>query len=115
MYIIFIFIEKNAYLGTLNIISWSLCYTRLRDGFNILCKNMPLRDNSYYLVNRFPYVNNNYYVTIIPKWHTAREHVIGKSEILNILSGERVFIAVENWMASCSRTSGLISPQNENL
>ena len=39
--------------------------------------------------------------------------VIGKSEILNILSCERVFIAVENWMARCSRTSGLISPQNE--
>ena len=39
-YIIFIFIEKNAYLGTLNIISWSLCYPRLRDGFNILCKNI---------------------------------------------------------------------------
>ena len=41
--------------------------------------------------------------------------MIGKSEILNILSCERVFIAVENWMARCSRTSGLISPQNENL
>ena len=37
-YIIFIFIEKNAYLGTLNIILWSLCYPRLRDGVNILCK-----------------------------------------------------------------------------
>ena len=36
----FIFIEKNAYLGTLIIISWSLCYPRLRDGFNILCKNI---------------------------------------------------------------------------
>ena len=47
-------------------------------------------------------------ITIIPKWHTAREHVIGKSEILNISSCERVFIAVENWMARCSRTSGLI-------
>ena len=46
---------------------------------------------------------------------TAREHVVGKSETLNILSCERVFIAVENWMARCSRTSGLISPQNENL
>ena len=46
---------------------------------------------------------------------TAREHVMGKSETLNILSCERVFIAVENWMARCSRTSGLISPQNENL
>ena len=46
---------------------------------------------------------------------TAREHVMGKSETLNILSCERVFIAVENWMAKCSRTSGLISPQNENL
>ena len=43
------------------------------------------------------------------------EHVIGKSEILNILSCERVVIAVENWMARCSRTGGLISPQNENL
>ena len=32
--------------------------------------------------------------------------MIGKSEILNILSCERVFIAVENWMARCSRTSG---------
>ena len=40
-YIIFIFIEKkNAYLGTLNIISWSLCYPRLRDDFKILCKNI---------------------------------------------------------------------------
>ena len=38
--IMFIFIEKNAYLGTLKIISWSLCYQRLRDGFNILCKNI---------------------------------------------------------------------------
>ena len=46
---------------------------------------------------------------------TAREHVTGKSETLNILSCERVFIAVENWMARCSRTIGLISPQNENL
>ena len=35
--------------------------------------------------------------------------MIGKSEILNILSCERVFIAVENWMARCS--SGFISPQ----
>ena len=34
--------------------------------------------------------------------------MIGKSEILNILSCERVFTAVENWMAKCSRTSGLI-------
>ena len=33
-------LEKNAYLGTLNIISWSLCYPRLRDGFNVLCKNI---------------------------------------------------------------------------
>ena len=40
-YIIFIFTEKkNTYLGTLNIISWSLCYLRLRDGFNVLCKNI---------------------------------------------------------------------------
>ena len=39
-YIIFIFNEKNAYLGTLNIISWSLCYPRLRDGFNVLSKNI---------------------------------------------------------------------------
>ena len=39
-----------------------------------------------------------YIITIIPKWHTAHEHVIGKSETLNILSCERVFIAVENWM-----------------
>ena len=46
---------------------------------------------------------------------TAREHVIGKSETLNILSCERVFIALENWMARCYRTIGLISPQNENL
>ena len=46
---------------------------------------------------------------------TAREHVVGKSETLNILSCERVFIAVENWMAKCSRTIGLILPQNENL
>ena len=30
---------------------------------------------------------------------TAREHVMGKSETLNILSCERGFIAVENWMA----------------
>ena len=34
---------------------------------------------------------------------------------LNILSCERVFIAVENWMARCSRTSGLISLQNDSL
>ena len=54
-------------------------------------------------------------ITITPKWHTAREHMIGKSEILNILSCEKVFIAVENWTASCSRTSGFTSPQNENL
>ena len=46
---------------------------------------------------------------------TAREHVVGKSETLNILSCERVFIAVENWMAKSSRTIGLILPQNENL
>ena len=46
---------------------------------------------------------------------TAREHVMGKSETLNILSCERGFIAVENWMAWCSRTIGLILPQNENL
>ena len=46
---------------------------------------------------------------------TAREHVMGKSETLNILSCERDFIAVENWMARCSRTIGLILPQNENL
>ena len=46
---------------------------------------------------------------------TAREHVMGKSETLNILSCERVFIAVENWTARCSRTIGLILPQNENL
>ena len=26
---------KNAYLGSLNIISWSLCYRWLRDGFNV--------------------------------------------------------------------------------
>ena len=40
-YITFIFIEKkNAHLGTLNLISWSLCYPRLRDGFNVLCKNI---------------------------------------------------------------------------
>ena len=32
---------------------------------------------------------------------TAREHVMGKSETLNILSCERGFIAVENWMARC--------------
>ena len=50
-----------------------------------------------------------------PKWHTAREHVIGKSEILIILSCERVFIAVENWMARCSRTNGLISPAKRFL
>ena len=53
--------------------------------------------------------------SIISPSGTAREHVIGKSEILNILSCEKVFIAVENWMARGSRTSGLISPQNENL
>ena len=46
---------------------------------------------------------------------TAREHVMGKSGTLNILSCERVFIEVENWIARCSRTIGLISPQNENL
>ena len=46
---------------------------------------------------------------------TAREHVMGKSESLNILSCERGFIAVENWMARCSQTIGLILPQNENL
>ena len=34
--------------------------------------------------------------------------MIGKSEILNTLSCERVFIAVENWMARYSRTTGLI-------
>ena len=45
----------------------------------------------------------------------AREHVMGKSETLNIVSCETVFIAAENWMARCSRTIGLISPQNENL
>ena len=56
-----------------------------------------------------------YIITIIPKWHTVHEHVIGKSEILNTLSCERVFIAVENWMARFSRTSGVISPQNENI
>ena len=33
--------------------------------------------------------------------------MLGKSEILNILSCERVFIAVENWMTRCSRTSSL--------
>ena len=46
---------------------------------------------------------------------SACEHEIGKSEILNILSCEKVFITVENWMARCSRTSGHISPQNEYL
>ena len=46
---------------------------------------------------------------------TAREHVMGKSETLNILSCERGFIAVDNWMAMCSQTIGLILPQNENL
>ena len=35
--------------------------------------------------------------------------MIEKSEILNILPYERVFVAVENWKAKCSRTSGLIS------
>ena len=29
---------------------------------------------------------------------------MGKSETLNILSHERVFIEVENWIARCSRT-----------
>ena len=30
--------------------------------------------------------------------------MIGKPEILNVLSCARVFIAVENWTARCSRT-----------
>ena len=50
-------------------------------------------------------------ITIILTSYTAREHVIRKSKIWNILSCKRVFIAVENWMARCSRTSGLISFQ----
>ena len=54
-------------------------------------------------------------IIVILKWYTAREHVIGKPEVLNILSCARVFIAVENWMAMCSRTSEFTSPQKENL
>ena len=71
----------------------------------MLTSSMPLWDNSYYLHREIYLLNNNY-----NNWD-----VIGKSEILNTLSCERVFIAVENWMERCSRTSGLILPQNENL
>ena len=54
-YITFIFIEKkNAHLGTLNLISWSLCYPRLRDGFNVLCKNIE-NELRVYLSRRFAF------------------------------------------------------------
>ena len=43
------------------------------------------------------------------------DHVKAEPEILNILLCARVSIAVENWMARISRSSGFISPQNENL
>ena len=34
-------------------------------------------------------------IVIIPKWHTAREHVIGKSEVLNILSARRFLLQLK--------------------
>ena len=68
-----------------------------------------LRSGGNWCTARFFYTLKHHNPIIIPKWHTARKHVIGKSEILNIiLSCGRVFIAVQNWMARSSRTSGLI-------
>ena len=45
----------------------------------------------------------------------GHEHVKAKLENLNILSCARVSIAVENWMAWFSRSSGFISAKIENL